>query len=278
MTPWQAAPLGTHYNSTDGEVSAGLGVTYNRENPDTKVKNGIDPHLGWAASQFLSANWQVGVGRLRVSATQRRQRQRQQGRRVQVARRSAWPRDRLRGQVQWPGGLRRPARLPGVRGTEPRRRVCGLRYAEYSAWRFPQVAMVVQSAKSHFRPNGRRAAGASGCRFGTEQRVPLLFCSWPALRSHITRRSDAPPRRRSGCQSPGRPAGRSQRSHRPALRTRSPGPPTPAAGSTELRAPPVATPPTTLNAAARRTTTGWFWHDDSPMQERPRRVPPAIAR
>lgn len=42
--------------------------------------------------------------------------------------------------------------------------------------------------------------------------------------------------------------------------------------------PPVATPPTTLNAAARRTTTGWFWHDDSPMQERPRRVPPTIAR
>jgi len=48
-------------NSTGREFSAVLGVTYNWENPDTKVKNGIDSHLDWAASQFLSANWQVGV-------------------------------------------------------------------------------------------------------------------------------------------------------------------------------------------------------------------------
>ena len=35
--------------------------TYNFENTSTNYKNGIDSHLDWAASQFLSANWEVGV-------------------------------------------------------------------------------------------------------------------------------------------------------------------------------------------------------------------------
>jgi hypothetical protein len=43
------------------EFSAVLGVTYNWENKDTQYQNGIDSHLDWAASQFLSANWQLGV-------------------------------------------------------------------------------------------------------------------------------------------------------------------------------------------------------------------------
>ena len=52
----------TYLNSTTGrEFSAVLGFTYNWENPDTHYKNGVDSHLDWAASQFLSASWQVGI-------------------------------------------------------------------------------------------------------------------------------------------------------------------------------------------------------------------------
>jgi hypothetical protein len=52
----------TYLNQQNGrEFSAVLGLTYNFENTDTNYKNGIDSHLDWAASQFLSANWQVGV-------------------------------------------------------------------------------------------------------------------------------------------------------------------------------------------------------------------------
>ena len=52
----------TYFDQKTGrEFSAVLGFTYNWENSDTQYKNGIDSHLDWAASQFLSANWQVGV-------------------------------------------------------------------------------------------------------------------------------------------------------------------------------------------------------------------------
>jgi len=52
----------TYLDATTGrEFSAVLGVTYNWENTQTNYQNGIDSHLDWAASQFLSANWQVGV-------------------------------------------------------------------------------------------------------------------------------------------------------------------------------------------------------------------------
>ena len=37
------------------------GLTCNWENSDIQYKNGIDSHLDWAASQFLSANWEVGI-------------------------------------------------------------------------------------------------------------------------------------------------------------------------------------------------------------------------
>ena len=43
------------------EFTAVLGLTYNFENPDTHYKNGIDGHLDWAASQFLSEQWHVGA-------------------------------------------------------------------------------------------------------------------------------------------------------------------------------------------------------------------------
>jgi len=52
----------TYLNQTTGqEFSAVAGLTYNWRNTDTDYKNGIDFHLDWAASQFLSASWQVGV-------------------------------------------------------------------------------------------------------------------------------------------------------------------------------------------------------------------------
>ena len=38
-----------------------LGATYNFENPSTDYQNGIDLHLDWGASQFLSKQWQVGL-------------------------------------------------------------------------------------------------------------------------------------------------------------------------------------------------------------------------
>jgi hypothetical protein len=46
---------------TGREFSAVVGVTYNWKNTDTQYKNGVDSHLDWAASQFLSANWELGI-------------------------------------------------------------------------------------------------------------------------------------------------------------------------------------------------------------------------
>lgn len=43
------------------EFSAVAGFTYNFENPHTDYKSGIDFHVDWGASQFLSPTWHVGV-------------------------------------------------------------------------------------------------------------------------------------------------------------------------------------------------------------------------
>jgi hypothetical protein len=43
------------------EFSAVAGATYNFENDDTHYKNGIDGHLDWAASQFLSEQFHIGI-------------------------------------------------------------------------------------------------------------------------------------------------------------------------------------------------------------------------
>ena len=68
------ANLGTNHWSLDGgggytyldqksghEFSAVLGFTKNFENEDTHYKNGVDGHLDWAASQFLSEQVHVGL-------------------------------------------------------------------------------------------------------------------------------------------------------------------------------------------------------------------------
>jgi len=43
------------------ELSAVLGFTYNLVDPSTQYQNGVDMHLDWAASQFLSKQVMVGV-------------------------------------------------------------------------------------------------------------------------------------------------------------------------------------------------------------------------
>lgn len=60
-----AADIGggyTYFNMKTGrEFSAVAGLTYNFENPDTDYQSGIDAHLDWGASQFLSEQLHIGL-------------------------------------------------------------------------------------------------------------------------------------------------------------------------------------------------------------------------
>jgi hypothetical protein len=52
----------TYFDQQTGhEFSVVIGATYNLINPSTQYQNGIDGHLDWGASQFLSASLQVGA-------------------------------------------------------------------------------------------------------------------------------------------------------------------------------------------------------------------------
>jgi len=52
----------TYFDQSKGhEFSAVAGLTYNFTNPDTQYKNGVDFHLDWGASQFLSKELLVGL-------------------------------------------------------------------------------------------------------------------------------------------------------------------------------------------------------------------------
>jgi hypothetical protein len=52
----------TYFNPQTGhEFSAVLGATYNFKNPDTQYQSGVDMHLDWGASQFLSKQVLVGL-------------------------------------------------------------------------------------------------------------------------------------------------------------------------------------------------------------------------
>jgi hypothetical protein len=51
----------TYFNPQTGrELSAVLSVTYNTTNESTQYQNGVDLHLDWGASQFLSKQVLVG--------------------------------------------------------------------------------------------------------------------------------------------------------------------------------------------------------------------------
>jgi hypothetical protein len=52
----------TYFNPATGhEFSAVLGFTYNLENQDTNYQSGVDMHLDWGASQFLSKQTLIGL-------------------------------------------------------------------------------------------------------------------------------------------------------------------------------------------------------------------------
>jgi hypothetical protein len=52
----------TYFNQQTGhEFSAVLGFTYNFLNNSTQYQNGVDMHLDWGASHFLTKQWQVGL-------------------------------------------------------------------------------------------------------------------------------------------------------------------------------------------------------------------------
>jgi hypothetical protein len=52
----------TYFNPMTGyEFSAVLGFTYNFENQSTQYQNGVDMHLDWAASRFVTRQLQLGL-------------------------------------------------------------------------------------------------------------------------------------------------------------------------------------------------------------------------
>jgi hypothetical protein len=52
----------TYFDEKTGhEFSVVTGLTYNLVNPSTNYQNGIDWHVDWGASQFLTKTWQVGA-------------------------------------------------------------------------------------------------------------------------------------------------------------------------------------------------------------------------
>jgi hypothetical protein len=52
----------TYFNPKTGqEFSAVLGFTYNTVDHSTQYQNGVDMHLDWAASQFLTKQFQIGL-------------------------------------------------------------------------------------------------------------------------------------------------------------------------------------------------------------------------
>ena len=52
----------TYFNPATGrEFSAVLGFTYNLENQSMQYQNGIDMHLDWGASRFVTKQLQLGL-------------------------------------------------------------------------------------------------------------------------------------------------------------------------------------------------------------------------
>jgi hypothetical protein len=52
----------TYFNpQTGNEFSATAGLTYNFKNTSTQYQNGIDFHVDWGASHFVTRQWQLGL-------------------------------------------------------------------------------------------------------------------------------------------------------------------------------------------------------------------------
>jgi hypothetical protein len=52
----------TYFNPQTGdEFTAVLGFTYNFVNQSTQYQNGVDMHLDWATSKFITKQWQLGL-------------------------------------------------------------------------------------------------------------------------------------------------------------------------------------------------------------------------
>jgi hypothetical protein len=55
----------TYFDEKTGhEFSVVTGLTYNLINPSTNYQNGIDWHVDWGASQFVTKDWQLGLARI----------------------------------------------------------------------------------------------------------------------------------------------------------------------------------------------------------------------
>jgi hypothetical protein len=76
----------TYFDDKTGhEASAVLGFTYNFINPATQYQSGVDMHLDWGVSQFLTKQIQVGLVGLPLSGVGLRQRLRRSRRLLPVA-------------------------------------------------------------------------------------------------------------------------------------------------------------------------------------------------
>jgi hypothetical protein len=53
--------VGYTYEKTGHELSVVTGLTYNLINPSTNYQNGIDWHVEWGASQFVTKQFQIGL-------------------------------------------------------------------------------------------------------------------------------------------------------------------------------------------------------------------------
>ena len=144
----------TYFDPKTGhEFSGVLGFTYNGTNPSTQYKSGVDMHLDWGASQFLTKQLQVGVvGYVydeigcdsgvgdRVGCFQSRV----------VGRRTA---ARLHHSPRRDAGLCQPEGLRGIRRPEPSARL------EYLAHRPTRAGTGERGAATVGRPERTRSNG-----------------------------------------------------------------------------------------------------------------------
>jgi len=144
----------TYSNNTSGfEASATLGFTYNGMNTSTNYQSGVDSHLDWEVSQFLSQNWELGVvGYVYYQLSG------DSGSGDHVGSFKSRRRHRPRGGVciyrRRPAVVREPAWLLGVLGREPASGLRHFRDAEHPPRQRPQEDA----------DNGRRGRGASARR------------------------------------------------------------------------------------------------------------------